>query len=162
MRQAWTSSEIRWLTELAPEMTVAELCEKLERSKASIWGKLNQLGIIAKQQNKGWTVREVRVLQEMMHDFSYEDIAKELGRSSESVRGYAYRELNPPLRRKAWNPTREQIDRVAQLRADKVKLSLIARTMRCSLENIKWVVRREKIKRGIGYVHEQANRLSGD
>ena len=152
MRQAWTTSEQRWLAELAPEMTVAELCEKFGRSKASIWGRLNKLGIIAKQQNKPWTLREVKILKEMVNDFPYTDIAKELGRPVSSVIAYKNRNLDAAPRRRSWNPTRAQIDRIAELRKEKVKLSAIARTMRCSMANLQWVVRREKIKRGIGYV----------
>ncbi len=152
MAQAWTTSEHRWLVELAPTHTVMELSEKLERSKWSIVNRLTDHGLSAKKQNRTWTMREHRVIVEMMQDFTYEDIAKELGRSSASVRAYVLRNMNPKSRRTVWNPTREQIDRVAQMRLECVKLSVIARTMRCSLENLKWVVRREKIKRGVGYV----------
>ncbi len=152
MRQAWTTSEQRWLAELAPEMTVAELCEKFGRSKGSIWGRLNKLGIVAKQQNKPWTLGEVKILKEMVNDFPYADIARELGRPVSSVIAYKNRNLDAAPRRQFWNPTRAQIDRIAELRKQKVKLSVIARTMWCSLENLKWGVRREKIERGGGYV----------
>lgn len=152
MRQAWTTSEQRWLAELAPTHTVMELSEKFERSKGSIVSSLNRMGKSAKNVKHPWTQREHRVIVEMMQDFTYEDIAKELGRSSASVRAYVLRNMNPKPRRTVWNPTRDQIDRVAQMRFECVKLSVIAGTMRCSLENLKWVVRREKIKRGVGYV----------
>lgn len=158
MRQEWTTSELRWLTELAPTHTVKELCQKLERSKGSIVGRLNECGISAKAQNHSWTLRERRVIEQMMQDFTYEDIAKELGRSSASVRAYVLRNMKPKPRRTVWKPTREQIDRVAQMRIECIKLTVIARTMHCSVANLKWVVRREKIKRGIGYV----DALSGD
>ncbi len=152
MRQEWTTSEQRWLAELAPSHTVMELAHKLDRSKSSIVCKLNEMSVTAKAQNHTWTQREYRIVKDMLSDFSYEDIAKELGRSSASVRAYVRRNFKPKPRRTVWNPTREQIDRVAQLRAERVRLTVIARTMRCSLENLKWVVRREKIKRGVGYV----------
>lgn len=153
MRQEWTTSEQRWLTQLAPTHTVMELAEKFDRSKYSINSKLNEMSLVAKSQNHAWTQREHRVVRDMMKDFSYEDIAKELGRPSASVRAYVRRNFTPKVRRTIWNPTREQIDRVAQLRKERVKLSVISSVMHCSIANLKWVVRRENIKRGIGYVH---------
>lgn len=152
MRQVWTTSERRWLVELAPTHTVVELAEKLERDKRSIISMLTRLEISAKPQNKVWTQREHRVVEGMLQDFSYEDIAKELGRSSASVRSYIRSNFKVKPRRIVWKPTREQIDRIAQMRADRVKLTVIARTMRCTEENLKHVVKRENIKRGIGYV----------
>lgn len=152
MRQAWTSSEEKWLTALAHEMTVAELCEKLERSKASIVGKLNNLGVTAKPKNHTWTVREDRIVREMMGDFTYEDIARETGRTSASVRGYILRNYNPKTRRRVWNPTREQIDRLAQLRAERKSVPEISRIMRCGVASVKRIISEHNIRRGIGYV----------
>lgn len=150
MRQAWTTSEQRWLRELAPTHTVAELAEKLERSKGSIVSMLNQMQITAKAQNRAWTQREVKVVESMLQDFSYEDIARELGRSSASVRG-AVKRLGAKPRYKVWKPTREQIDKVVRLRQERHSLVKICGIMRCTPANLRKLVKNEQIKRGIGY-----------
>ena len=152
MRQAWTTSEQRWLAGLAPTHTVAELAEKLERSKGAIVSQLNLIGITAKPQKKAWTQREVKLVQEMMHDFTYEEIARELGRSSASVRAYVRRCCNPERRKHTWEPTRREIARIARLRKNKVSLPVIAEKLGCTRRNLENVIKQNNIRRGIGYV----------
>lgn len=150
MRQAWTTSEQRWLRELAPTHTVAQLAQKLERSKGSIVSMLNQMQITAKAQNQAWTQREVKVVESMLQDFSYEDIARELGRTSASVRSFARMKGIKP-RYRVWKPTREQIDKVAHLRQERYSLIKICSIMRCTTANLRKLVKNEQIKRGSGY-----------
>lgn len=150
MRQAWTTSEQRWLAGLAPTHTVAELSEKLERSKGAIVSQLNLMGITAKPQKKAWMQREVKLVETMLQHFSYEDIARELGRSSASVRSFV-RMKGVESRYKVWNPTREQIDEVARLRQERRSLNEICHLMGCTTTNLRSLVKNEKIKRGIGY-----------
>lgn len=150
MRQAWTTSEQRWLRELAPTHTVAQLAEKLERTKGSIVSMLNQMQIRAKAQNRAWTQHEVKLLEGMLQDFSYEDIALELGRTSASVRG-AVKRLGAKPRYRVWKPTPEQIDKVAHLRQERYSLIKICSIMRCTTANLRKLVKNEQIKRGSGY-----------
>lgn len=91
MRQAWTTSEQRWLAGLAPTHTVAELAEKLERSYGAIACRLAEAGLSAKPHNKAWTQNDVKILCQMRSNHTYAEIACVLDRSSASVRAYCLR-----------------------------------------------------------------------
>lgn len=151
MRQEWTTSEQQLLACMAKTHTVKELCGKLERSKHSVINQLNRMGIAASPDYKSWTSREVKIIEGMLKDFSYEEIARELGRSSASVRGFIRRTMNPGVRRRVWKPTRQQVDRIAALRKERKSIPQISRIMRCTVTNVRSVVKNENIKRGIGY-----------
>lgn len=77
----------------------------------------------------------------MIDDFSYNDIAQLLARTSASVRAYAQRNMQVKPRRFVWNPTPAQIDRVWQLREMGYSRPRIARTMRCTLANVRKVIK---------------------
>jgi len=145
MRQVWTTSEEQWLVGLAPTHTVAQLCEKLERNKASIISKLNALGVSALPVRRDWTSAEHRLMLSMLDDFTYEDIAKELGRSSSSVRQHAAHYCKVKPRKHMWNPTDEQKQRVRDMRAAGTSVPKIARLMRCTVWNVRQVVKDENL-----------------
>lgn len=147
MRQAWTLPEQKLLTELAATHTIMQLCEKLDRSKASISNRLNTLGIqaVPSKRQKQWTIQEHNLMLSMLDDFTYEAIGKEIGRSSPSVRQHAARYHNVKPRKNMWEPTEQQKERVRVLRASGMKLAKIASTMRCTIWNIKKIVHAENL-----------------
>lgn len=145
MRQAWTESELEWLVGLAPTHTVAQLCEKLDRSKSSIINKLNVLGVSALPVRHEWTSKEHKLMLSMLDDFTYEEIAKELGRSSSSVRQHAALHCDVKPRKRVWKPTERMKQRVRDMRAQGMSVPKIARVLRRTVWNVRQVVKDENL-----------------
>lgn len=141
MKKPWTTREEAILRQLCPHFTVMQLTEKLGRNKYSITNKLICLGLTALPDHKTWTSREVKILESMVSDFTYDEIATELARSSASVRAYVQRNIVVKPRRFVWNPTPAQIQRVFELRQMNYSRPRIARTMRCTLANVRKVIK---------------------
>lgn len=145
MRQVWTTSEVQWLVGLASTHTVAQLCEKLERNKASIISKLNALGVSALPVRRDWTSKEHKLMLSMLDDFTYEDIAKELGRSSSSVRQHAALYCDVKPRKRFVVLTDEQKVKVRDMRANGATMGKIARSVRCTVWSVRQVVKDENL-----------------
>lgn len=85
-RKAWTAEEDEWLAEMVADgLTVAQIADKLKRTKMATQAMLQKRGLHAARAN-GWTADEIATLISMRREGrSAEEIADAVGRSDKAV-----------------------------------------------------------------------------
>lgn len=84
--KAWTAEEDEWLAEMVADgLTVAQIADKLKRTKMATQAMLQKRGLHAARAN-GWTADEIATLISMRREGrSAEEIADAVGRSDKAV-----------------------------------------------------------------------------
>lgn len=88
-KAAWTNEEIQFLNDNWRAMTDEQLAKHLGRTKSSVLGKRNLLGLLGKDianRKKSWSEDELARLEEMWGTYTIPQIAKRLGRSNHAVK----------------------------------------------------------------------------
>ena len=107
----WTNEEIEFLKKNYGKMRVSELIPVLHRSRASITGKANRLGLHANlpevPHGRKWSDDEIEYLIAHQHD-SYNDIATHLNRNPSSITNKLFTLGLRKRNRKGWTQKEEE------------------------------------------------------